>query len=359
LAPDSGLQRGDEHNRGSIKERDGQTPAHFLCLARQRVAMSADSTWTAAQIPDLSGRVVVVTGANSGLGFAGTKRFASHGATVVMACRSSDRGEAAADEVRAAVPDADLDVRELDLASLDSVAAFGDGFEADYDDLHVLCNNAGLMAIPRSETADGFETQFGVNHLGHFALTGRLLDRLRETDGESRVVTQSSGLHERGEMDFADLQSERAYDKWDAYGQSKLANVLFALELDRRLDAAGEDGVTSLACHPGYADTDLQRRGPEMAGSTLRLWGMKLANAVLAQDAASGALPMVYAATGRDLEGGEYVGPGGFMNMRGNPVVDTPSPAAQNPTTAERLWDRSEDLTGVTYGLQETATSDA
>ncbi|MFC6726947.1 SDR family NAD(P)-dependent oxidoreductase, partial [Halobium palmae] len=167
------------------------------------------------------------------------------------------------------VGDADLDVRELDLADLDSVAAFADSFRADYDDLDVLVNNAGVMAIPRSETTDGFETQFGVNHLGHFALTGRLLDRVVETaerDGEARVVTVSSGVHENGEIDFDDLQGERGYDKWEAYGQSKLANVLFGYELDRRLDAAGVVNVGSVVCHPGYAATNLQRRGPEAEG---------------------------------------------------------------------------------------------
>ncbi|AQL43074.1 short-chain dehydrogenase [Halorientalis sp. IM1011] len=315
------------------------------------------SEWTTADMPDLSGDTVIVTGANSGLGFEGTRAFAEAGATVVLACRSVDRGESAADEIRTEVPAADLDVMELDLGDLDSVETFAESFSDAYDDLRVLCNNAGVMAIPRSETADGFETQFGVNHLGHFALTGHLLDTLRETDGESRVVTQSSGLHENGEMRFDDLQGERDYDEWGAYGQSKLANLLFAFELDRRLDAAGIEGITSLGCHPGYADTNLQRRGPEQAGSTIRLAMMKVANAVLAQDAATGALPMLYAATAPDLSGGEYVGPSGFMNMRGPPAEDTPSREARDPERARRLWEVSEDLTGVTYDLPEAAVT--
>jgi NAD(P)-dependent dehydrogenase (short-subunit alcohol dehydrogenase family) len=310
-------------------------------------------------MPDLSGETVIVTGANSGLGFEGTRAFAEAGATVVMACRSVDRGESAAAEIRDEVPNADLDVLELDLAELGSVERFAGAFTDAHDELYALCNNAGVMAIPRSETADGFETQFGVNHLGHFALTGHLLDTLRETDGESRVVTQSSGLHENGEIDFSDLQHERAYGKWDAYGQSKLANLLFAFELDRRLDAAEIDAVTSVGCHPGYADTNLQRRGPEQAGSRLRLAMMKAANAVFAQDAATGALPMLYAATAPGVRGGEYVGPSGFMNMRGSPAEDTPSRRARDPERARRLWAVSEELTGVAYDLPEaTATAD-
>jgi NAD(P)-dependent dehydrogenase (short-subunit alcohol dehydrogenase family) len=175
-------------------------------------------------------------------------------------------------------------------------------------------------------------------------------------DSVARSATDSAS----GDTASADLQSERDYDKWAAYGQSKLANLLFAFELDRRLDAAGIDGVTSLGCHPGYADTNLQRRGPEQAGSTLRLVMMKVANAVVAQDAADGALPMLYAATAPDVRGGEYVGPSGFMNMRGPPAEDTPSRRARDPETARRLWDRSEELTGVTYDLPEaTATAGA
>ncbi|MFD1588010.1 oxidoreductase [Halorientalis brevis] len=312
--------------------------------------------WTAADLPDLTGKTVIVTGANSGLGFEATKQFAASGATVVVACRSTERGESAADEIRGTIHRAELDVRELDLAALSSVESFADDFLADYDELHVLCNNAGVMAIPRQETADGFEMQFGVNHLGHFALTGHLIDVLIETPSYSRVVTQSSGLHERGDVDFSDLQHEDEYDKWDAYAQSKLANLLFAFELDTRLTHAGVENVMSLGCHPGYADTNLQRRGPEQAGSTLRLWLMKAANALLAQDAEQGALPMLYAATASDIASGEYVGPSGFMNMRGSPAPDTASREARDRDRARRLWTRSEELTGVSFGLKEAAT---
>ena len=322
-------------------------PDSFLHLAPLEATVTG---WTTADLPALDGHTVVVTGANSGLGLAGTRAFADAGATVVMACRSVERGDRAATDVRESVPHADLDVREFDLASLASVESFATDLRAAYDAVDVLCNNAGLMAIPRRETEAGFEMQLGVNHLGHFALTGRLLDALRAADGESRVVTQSSGLHERGRIDFDDLQGVNAYDKWDAYAQSKLANLLFAYELDRRLKAAAAD-VVSLGGHPGYADTNLQRRGPEASGSRMRLWGMKVANALFAQSAEGGALPLCYAATADGLEGGEYVGPGGFMDMRGAPAVQESSGRSRDQETARRLWDVSEDLTGVTYDL--------
>jgi NAD(P)-dependent dehydrogenase (short-subunit alcohol dehydrogenase family) len=308
--------------------------------------------WTIEDMPPLTDRTVVVTGANSGLGLEGSKAFARRGATVVMACRSVERGESAAAEIREAVPNAALDVRECDLADLSSVAAFADGLRDDYDAVDILCNNAGVMAIPRSETADGFETQFGVNHLGHFALTGHLLDLLRASDGESRIVTQSSGAHEMGEIDFDDLQRERSYGKWSAYGQSKLANLLFAYELQRRLGNHGWDDVISVACHPGYADTDLQFRGPREMGSTLRTAAMGIANAVFAQSAEQGALPMLYAATAEDVIGGEYVGPGGLFDMRGPPEFQQSNDASRDEETAERLWEVSTDLTGVEYDFE-------
>ena len=309
-------------------------------------------------MPDQDEKVTVVTGANTGLGFEATRAFAHKGAHVVMACRDADKAADARHDIEREGPRGSLEVTTLDLADLESVETFAEEFRADHEDLHVLCNNAGVMAIPRSETADGFETQFGVNHLGHFALTGRLLDRLRETPGETRVVTQSSGLHENGDIDFADLQGERSYDPWDAYAQSKLANVLFAYELDRRLRAAGVADVTSAACHPGYAATDLQRRGPEKSGSTVRLWAMKAANAVLAQSAEKGALPLLYAATADAVDGGDYVGPGGFRNMRGLPEIQQSSDRSYDRDLAARLWDVSENLTGVRYDLEAAAAAE-
>ncbi|MFY4812810.1 oxidoreductase [Haloarcula sp. AONF1] len=310
--------------------------------------------WTIEDMPPLTDRTVVVTGANSGLGLEGSKAFARRGATVVMACRSVERGESAAAEIREAVPNATLDVRECDLADLSNIASFADSLRGDYDAVDILCNNAGVMAIPRSETADGFETQFGVNHLGHFALTGHLLDLLEAADGESRIVTQSSGAHEMGEIDFDDLQRERSYGKWSAYGQSKLANLLFAYELQRWLGNHGWDDVLSVACHPGYADTDLQFRGPREIGSTLRTAAMGVANAVFAQSAEQGALPMLYAATAEDVIGGEYVGPGGLFDMRGSPEFQQSNDASRDEETAERLWEVSTDLTGVEYDFGST-----
>ncbi|WP_123621039.1 oxidoreductase [Halorubrum sp. CSM-61] len=322
--------------------------------------------WTAADMPRLDGKTVVVTGANSGLGYEGTRAFAAKGATVVMACRSVERGKDAVDQIRAEADGAvggALDVRECDLASLDSVAAFAEGLRDDYDAVDILCNNAGVMAIPRGETEDGFETQFGVNHLGHFALTGRLFSLLRDgegIDGDSRIVTQSSGAHESGEMDFSDLNWEESYGKWKAYGRSKLANLLFAYELQRRIEAANREddegnlgnesaiGVRSAACHPGYADTNLQLRTAAESGNPLVKVGMRLANAVLGQDAATGALPMLYAATA-DVDDGAYVEPGGLMNMRGAPTIGRSNDASYDREDARELWEYSEEATGVEF----------
>ena len=306
----------------------------------------------------MRGKTVIVTGANSGIGLEATREFVRHGARVTMACRSVDDAEAAKHDVMREDPEGWATIMELDLADLSSVAAFAKEFSMEHEELHVLCNNAGVMAIPREETADGFEKQFGVNHLGHFALTGRLLDLLLSTEGEARVVTQSSGLHERGHVRFDDLQGEREYDSWDAYSQSKLANVLFGYELGRRLEAAGVDDVISAVCHPGWAATNLQRRGPEKAGSTVRLWGTKVANALLAQSAAKGALPMLYAATAPDVGNGDYVGPGGFMDMRGAPAKQWSSDRSYDGLLADRLWTVSEELTGVRYDLAVPAAAD-
>lgn len=310
------------------------------------------SGWNSQQMGDLGGKTIVVTGANSGLGYAATEAFVTHGAHVVLACRSTERGQEATTQIRESSSDGTMTVLELDLAALDSIRAFVQTFETDHERLDVLCNNAGVMAIPRQETDDGFETQFGVNHLGHFALTGLLLDTLIETGGETRVVTQSSGLHERGRIDFEDLHGEQGYDKWDAYSQSKLANLLFAYELERRLDRSGIEDVVSVGCHPGYAATNLQRRGPEQSGSILRLWAMKAANVLIAQDQKQGTLPMLYAATAPEITGGEYVGPGGFRNMRGPPELQRASDRSYDEAAAKQLWSVSGELTGVTYEFE-------
>ncbi|MEF8914032.1 oxidoreductase [Natronomonas sp.] len=302
------------------------------------------SAWTTDEMPDCTGRTVVVTGANSGLGLEATRDFARKGAHVVLACRDVDRGGEAASDVRGDVPGASLTVRDCDLASLDSIREFASTVDEELGAIDVLCNNAGVMAIPRGETAEGFERQFGINHLGHFALTGLLLDSLEAAD-DPRVITQSSGIHARGEIDFDDLQSEESYNKWDAYAQSKLANVLFAYELDRR---HGDD-LTSVACHPGYAATNLQYRGPEAEGSRLKKALMGAFNRLFAQSAEQGALPMLYAATIEDIDGGEYVGPGGLFEMRGAPEEQSSSGRSYDEETAARLWELSAELTDVEY----------
>jgi len=226
-------------------------------------------SWTASDIPDLGGKTIVVTGANSGLGFEASRAFARNGARVVLACRNVEKAAAARDDILASAPRANVEIRALDLASLASVRAFADSLVSNHERLDVLCNNAGVMALPRRETADGFEMQLGTNHLGHFALTGLLLPLLKRTG--ARVVTQSSGAHRMGRIDFDDLHGRRYYGRWRAYGQSKLANLLFAYELQRRLENEGV-GVISVACHPGYAATELQFAAARMEGAAQRGW---------------------------------------------------------------------------------------
>lgn len=311
------------------------------------------SKWTTADMPSLEDAVIVVTGANSGLGFEATRAFVEKGATVVMACRSIDRGENAAETIRDQVETGGtLHVSQCDLADLSSVRAFADRVQDRYDHVDILCNNAGVMAIPRQETTDGFEMQLGVNHLGHFALTGLLFDAIAAAPGESRIVTHSSGMHARGEMDFEDLHWETEYSKWGAYGRSKLANLLFAYELQRRIDASDVAGVTSVACHPGYADTNLQHRMAEENGSFLQKISMRIANRVFAQSARRGSLPMLYAATADDVDGGDYIGPGGLMNMRGYPERQHSSSASYDEHDARQLWAYSTEATGVEFPLE-------
>jgi NAD(P)-dependent dehydrogenase (short-subunit alcohol dehydrogenase family) len=310
--------------------------------------------WTAQQIPDQTGRTVLVTGANSGLGFHTSLELARHGARVLMAARDSARGEQALAKVRAAVPSALVELLSLDLADLSSIGTAAAEVAARSDRLDALVNNAGVMAIPYRQTVDGFEMQFGTNHLGHFALTGLLLPLLLSAPAP-RVVTVSSGLHRRvGGINFDDVQGSRAYDKWVAYGQSKLANLLFAAELDRRARTAGTR-LVSVAAHPGYASTNLQRVGPQMEGNRLRAAVMSVANRVVAQSDAAGALPLLYAASMPDVSGGQYFGPAGPREMRGHPTLVGRSAAAQDAAAARRLWGLSEELTGVTYGRLDAA----
>ena len=294
------------------------------------------SDWTPAEMADQSGRTFVITGANSGIGLAAARELAASGARVVLAVRNVAKGEAAAAELRG-----DPEVRPLDLADLASVRAFAEDLDRDID---VLVNNAGVMATPHRLTTDGFELQFGTNHLGHFALAGLLLPRIRD-----RVVTISSGGHRAGRIDFDDLQSERSYQRWLAYCQSKLANLLFMYELQRRLDAAGSP-LRSVAAHPGYAATNLQSHTESIQDRI-----MALGNRLLAQSDEQGAWPTLYAATVQELKGGSYVGPDGFLEQRGNPKLVGSSSAARNENTARRLWEVSEELTGVRYEFQEPA----
>jgi NAD(P)-dependent dehydrogenase (short-subunit alcohol dehydrogenase family) len=281
-------------------------------------------------MPDQSGRTFVVTGANSGIGIAAARELAASGAQVVLAVRDAAKGEAAA-----ATLSGDREVRALDLADLASVRAFAEGLDRDID---VLVNNAGVMATPHRTTADGFELQLGTNHLGHFALTGLLLGRIRD-----RVVTISSPAHRMGRINFDDLQSERSYRRWPAYGQSKLANLLFMYELQRRLEAA-DSPLRSVAAHPGYASTGLQYHTESIQDRI-----MALGNRIFAQSAEMGAWPTLYAATTADLPGGSYVGPDGFLEQRGNPKLVGSSGAARDENAARRLWEVSEELTSVNY----------
>ncbi len=299
--------------------------------------------WSADQSPDQTGRTAVVTGANSGLGLVTARELARAGASVVLACRNSQKGEAAAAEIGAEVPGARLEVAELDLSSLASVRRFAGALGA--GELALLINNAGIMMTPQQQTTDGFELQFGTNHLGHFALTGLLLERLGRAEG-ARVVTLSSLEHKSGHIDFGDLQLVHGYAPRKAYRQSKLANAAFGLELDRRLRAAGSPVVSVLA-HPGYTATNLQSTGPTGIMKPL----LAVGNRVFAQNAAQGALPTLYAATAPDVKGGDYYGPDGFQELRGRPAKVNVIAEGRDPAVGRRLWEVSEELTGVEYPL--------
>ncbi|HXB66547.1 MAG TPA: oxidoreductase [Solirubrobacteraceae bacterium] len=305
--------------------------------------------WTTEQIPDQSGRSAIVTGANSGLGLVCARELARRGARVVMACRNTDKGAAAKAEIEREVPGAQLEVVALDLASLASVREFAEQFHAHHDCLDLLLNNAGVMAPPRQVTDDGYELQLGTNLLGHFALTAQLIGAMEGRE-DARVVTLSSNAHKMGRIDFDDLQSQRRYSRWRAYGQSKLADLMFALELDRRLRAAGST-VKSLAAHPGYAATNLQ----SAAAPALDRWVMVVTNVLLAQSGERGALPPLFAATAPGLEGGLYIGPDGPGEFRGHPRIVSPNRAAREEATATRLWEVSEELTGVRFELAGAA----
>ncbi|MGW0880629.1 oxidoreductase [Streptomyces sp. NPDC002671] len=301
--------------------------------------------WNTADMPDLTGRTAVVTGANSGLGYVTARELARKGARVVLACRSEARGSEAVRRLREEVAQAAVEFGRLDLGDLASVREFADGLS--YDRLDLLVNNAGVMALPYGVTADGFETQFGVNHLGHFALTGLLLPRLLATPG-ARIVTVSSLMHALANIDLRDLNSRQKYRRWIAYSRSKTANLLFTHELARRLGVHGS-AVVAAAAHPGYAATNLQTAGPRAEGRRGAERLMEAANRVFAQSAEAGALPSLYAATAHGVRPDSFFGPS-FAMWRGAPAPSWRAPWTVDDAVAERLWDASVQLSGVEYG---------
>ena len=302
--------------------------------------MKNNQKWTTEQMPDQTGKVTLVTGANSGIGYETARVLAQKGATVVMACRNLENANLAANQIRQIHPAGNIRVMELDLGDLESVRQCATNFQEHFERLDLLINNAGIMQPPYGKTAQGFETQFGVNHLGHFALTGLLLELITQTP-QSRVVTVSSIVHRFGKINFEDLNWEKGYKPGQAYGQSKLANLLFTYELQRRLAKGGIDTL-AVAAHPGWTETNLQRHAALA----------RFLNRFLAQEPSMGALPTLMAATVPYVKGGEYFGPSGFMEMRGYPQQVPSNDRSQDKEVAARLWTVSEALTGVHYGLR-------
>ena len=331
-----------ENENGTQSAGFGSNP-NTSCMTN-----TASRKWDTSDLPDLTGRTVIVTGANSGLGFCTTEALAAHGAKVTMAVRDLEKGEKAATRIRASTPKAQVELALLDLSDLATIRAFAqDWSAANPQGLDLLINNAGIMAIPKRATADGFEMQIGTNHLGHFALTGLLLPALVAVPN-SRVVTVASQAHRMGRMNFADLMGDKRYQQWRAYGQSKLANLLFTAELQRRLDQA-HLSILALAAHPGFASTNLQGVGPSMRGSAIEAKLTSISGNVMSQSAQMGALPTLFAATAPGLAGNTYIGPDGFLEMRGYPKIVGRSKAALDTADAHRLWQLSEQLTGVSY----------
>jgi NAD(P)-dependent dehydrogenase (short-subunit alcohol dehydrogenase family) len=304
-----------------------------------------DNAWTEGSVPSQTGRTAVVTGGNTGIGFEAARVLAARGASVVLAVRNLDKGKDAAARISATTPGADVSIQSIDLSSLDSVRAAAEELRADHQKIDLLINNAGLMYPPRSTTADGFELQFGTNHLGHFALTGLLLDRLLPVAGSRIVMISSVGHRIRAAIHFDDLQWERSYSRVGAYGQSKLANLMFTYELQRRL-AARTSSTIAVAAHPGFANTELVRNMP----APLRV-GTALFGRFVSQPPAMGALPTLRAATDPSALGGQYYGPGGFRELVGHPVVVESSAPSHDADVQRRLWAVSEELTGVTYPI--------
>ena len=307
--------------------------------------------WTARDVASQLGRRILITGGNSGIGLEAARLLARANAGVVIACRDLAKGRRAVDDIRATAGDADVELLQLDLADLAAVEAAAEEYRERFATLDVLVNNAGVMAVPYRATVDGFELQFGTNHLGHFALGAHLLPTLL-AGAAPRVVTVSSLMHKSGRIDFDNLDAARGYEKWSAYSRSKLANLLYTFELQRRAERAGLD-LIAVAAHPGYASTNLQTAGPRMTGSALLERAWSVFNAIAGQSAARGSLPTVYAAVAPDVNGGDYIGPSGPAELWGNPVKVRATRAARDPEAAGRLWAVSQELTGVGYETLE------
>jgi NAD(P)-dependent dehydrogenase (short-subunit alcohol dehydrogenase family) len=301
------------------------------------IIMSNNNKWVVNNIPNQTDRVAIVTGANSGIGYETVRALAQKGAAVILACRSMQKGETAVAQIRREAPNANLELMHLDLSDLGSVKKFVQEFKEHHDRLDLLINNAGVMMPPFTKTKDGFELQFGTNHLGHFALTGLLLDRIKSTP-QARVVNVSSMAHRWGSINFDDLNWEKSYDRTGAYGQSKLANLLFTYELQRRFSANGSDAI-STAAHPGWTATNLQTHAPLF----------RFLNPLFSQKPEMGALPTLYAAISPDVEGGDYYGPNGWYESRGYPKRVSSNGQSHDTAVATRLWTISEELTGVQF----------
>ncbi|GAB5491531.1 MAG: oxidoreductase [Phototrophicaceae bacterium] len=304
--------------------------------------------WSAKDIPNLNGKIIVITGANSGLGFECSKVLAQKGATIIMAVRTVAKGEQAKANILKQNPTASIDVMRLDVGDLSSVREFAEAFKATYDRLDILLNNAGVMAIPRQETADGFEMQLGVNHLGHFALTRLLLDVIVKTPN-ARIHNVTSSANYSGSINFDDLMGEKDYGRWSAYGQSKLANVFFTYELQKRLTSAGYDTITNTS-HPGLVLTNLQANSVEQSGTGIEAFLYRLLGPLMAQDVSMGILPMLYGSVAEDAKGGVFYGPRTF-NLRGYPAEKKANSDANDAQALKRFWEISEDLTGINYDL--------
>jgi NAD(P)-dependent dehydrogenase (short-subunit alcohol dehydrogenase family) len=319
--------------------------------------VSTSATWSTDDIGDQTGRVALVTGANSGIGYQTARALAAHGAHVVLACRNAERARRTYDELDKDFDDCSIEILRVDLADLTSVRVAAAAFLESHARLDVLVNNAGIMGAPYRQTADGFELQMATNHFGHFALTGLLLDRIVTTE-RSRIVTVSSHMHRVGRLRLDDLAGTEPRNTWVEYGTTKLANLLFTLELSRRLAEAGL-GTIALAAHPGWTRSNLAGSGAALGDSRVRRKLARGTGRTLGQSAAAGALPVLCAATSRHVHNGQYVGPANWFGMAGPPRLDRPSRRARDPEAAARLWAASEELTRVRYSVGAGADADA